>query len=171
MKTKSLEIWQGFGATFHILLPYYIEGRAINYAEQIVDTTLSLQSDPDPLGQKDTHPNICSSEFSSTAGYLNHWHRNHNTLDAVNMLLNLRERVDSARQRKIDQAVEKAVVGILRTQNPDGGLGQFEGQESDQDATAYGVWALVMTGYVGGTFYQETCSVIPLQAYREGSAI
>lgn len=163
---QGSEIWQGFGATFHILIPYAIERRPINHAERIVKTTLSLQSNPDPLGQKGTHPNIRSSEFRSTAGYLNHWHRNHNVLDAVDMLVNLRPLVSSLLQQRIDLALEEAVAGTVRTQNADGGLGQFEGEESDQDATAFGVWAMVMAGFLEGRFYSETCSLIPPERYR-----
>jgi len=53
-----------------------------------------------------------------------------------------------------------------KTQNEDGGLGQDDTMESDQDATAYGVWALVMTGYLDGLFYKETCGLIPVERYR-----
>jgi len=45
------KIWQGFGSTFHILIPYYIEKRPINYVERILETTLALQSNPDPFRQ------------------------------------------------------------------------------------------------------------------------
>lgn len=35
-------------------------------------------------------------------------------MDAVNMLVNLRERVGDRWQRRIDEALEKAVLGVIK---------------------------------------------------------
>ena len=87
---------------FHEYLIYYYLNRPINYMERIVDTTLSLQHQ-DGLFNPEGGGGSCQD------------------LDAVSILVNMYQRIDY-RQTDIERALRKALSGVLKMQNKDGGF-------------------------------------------------
>ncbi|MGH2370752.1 MAG: hypothetical protein ACRDI2_21455, partial [Chloroflexota bacterium] len=142
----AADLWPGFGCTYHLLQAYYQEQRPIRYVDRILETTLRLQYDGDPTG---------------------HWQSNHSAMDALNLFVCLAPFIaDRSLAARIDRATVETAAAVLATQNPDGGLcqgrqperrGKPLAQDSDMDATRYGVAALIQARYVDGVFCNAVC--------------